>query len=256
MPLPKRFTNIHPRIIAMKKRIAGYRKYLPIVALVPMFFFSCSSIRHIRSVEKGELTASASFGGPFAGQLGWAPFPLLGIGANYGILDNIDVEAGWAVTSALFGVCELDGGCNWRPLKPADWKPGVIASARLLGTTDFQKGNSRLWPDASVTALWQLHSRVYGYLGMDNWFETRTMRYDGNEQSYHWLPVIYTGCDFGTSWLWQIEGKWYLPNIDPKASPSNPVKTISIGGQGSVGIFVGVSHSFGKIGNKREGGGK
>jgi hypothetical protein len=221
------------------------------------FLATCSSIRHVRPMEKGELTASASLGGPFAGQLGWAPFPLLGIGANYGILDKVDVEAGWAVTSALFGVCELDGGCNWRPLKPARWKPGIIASARMLGATDFQKGNSRLWPEASVTALWQLHPRVYGYLGMDNWFETRTTRYDGNDQRYHWLPLIHTGFDYGGSaWQWQIEGKWYLPNIDPLQSPANPVRTISIGGQGSVGVFVGVSHSFGKIANKREGGGK
>ena len=221
------------------------------------FLASCSSIRHVRPVEKGELTASASFGGPFAGQIGWAPFPLLGIGANYGVLDKIDAEAGWAVSSALFGVCELEGGCNWRPLAPMNWKPGLIAGARLLGTTDFQKGNSRLWPGAGVTLLWRLHPRVYGYCGMDNWFETHTTRYDGNEQQHHWLPVIHYGFDYGGSaWQWQIEGTWYVPNIDPLQSPSNPVKTVSIGGQGSIGVFLGVSHSFGKIGRTGKDGGK
>ncbi|MBN2036006.1 MAG: hypothetical protein JW768_04620 [Chitinispirillaceae bacterium] len=216
---------------------------------------SCASVRHVRPIETGELTASASFGGPFAGQIGWAPFPLLGIGANYGIMDNIDVETGWAVTSALFGVCELEGGCNWRPLKPAGGIPGIIASVKLLGTTDFQKGNSRLWPDAGITALWQLHPRLYYYAGMDNWFETHTTRYDGNKQKYHWLPIIHTGLDCGSpAWQWQIEAKWYVPNIDPLKSPSNPVQTITIGGCGCFGMFVGVSHSFGKMGRAGKGG--
>jgi hypothetical protein len=218
---------------------------------------SCASVRHVRPVEKGELTASASFGGPFAGQIGWAPFPLLGIGANYGFMEEFDVEAGWAVTSALFGVCELEAGCNWRPQVPVGWKPGIIASAKALGTTDFKKGNSRLWPDASITALWQFHPRFYYYAGMDNWFETHTTRYDGNAQKYHWLPVIHTGLDYGSNaWQWQIEAKWYVPNIDPLKSPSNPVQTVTIGGNGCLGMFVGVSHSFGIIAQAGKGGDK
>lgn len=225
--------------------------------VILMLLISCASVRHVRPIEKGELTASASFGGPFAGQLGWAPFPLLSVGANYGIMEKMDAEAGWAVTSALFGVCELEGGLNWRPMVSSGWRPGVIASARMLGTTDFGKGNSRLWPDVSVTAIWRLHPRWYYYAGMDNWFETHGTRYDGNEQRYHWLPVIHTGFDYGgNKWQWQIEGKWYVPNIDPLKSPSNPVQVVSIGGYGSFGVFIGVNHSFGKIGCAGKDGGK
>jgi hypothetical protein len=221
---------------------------------VMMTLISCTATRHIRPLEKGELTASASLGGPFAGQLGWAPFPLLGIGANYGVLDKVDVEAGWAITSALFGVCELGGGCNWRPLVPAGWKPGIIASAKLSGTTNFKAGQSRLWPDATVTALWRISPRLYYYAGMDNWFETHSIRYDGNEQKYHWLPIIHTGFDFGnTTWQGQIEGTWFVPNID---ATRHTVKTIEIGNYGCLGVFIGVGHSFGKIGCREKIGGK
>jgi hypothetical protein len=230
------------------------KQILSVVLAVFLFITllaSCSSVRHVRPVEKGELTASATFGGPFAGQIGWAPFPMLSLGTNYGVLEKIDIEAGWTVTSALFGVCELDGGCNWRPLGPAGVRPGVMVSAKALGATDFQKGNSRFWPDVGATALWRIHERSYCYRGMENWFETHTTRFDGNEQAYHWLPVVYSGIDYGGRiWQWQIEAKWFVPNIDPLDTPSNPVQTIGIGGYGSIGVYIGVSRSFGKIRDK------
>jgi len=69
---------------------------------------SCAPIRHVRPVDKGAIVATASVGGPFTGQIGWIPFPLLSVGANYGLADKIDIEAGFEGTSALFGVLELD----------------------------------------------------------------------------------------------------------------------------------------------------
>jgi hypothetical protein len=94
-----------------------------------------------------------------------------------------------------------------------------------------------------VTALWKLHPHLYCYAGIDNWFETHTTRYDGNPQNYHWLPVIHAGIDIGNkSWQGQIEGTWYVPNID---ATRHTVKTVGIGPQGCLGVFLGVSHSFG-----------
>ena len=62
---------------------------------------SCAPIRHVRPIDKGELVATASVGGPFTGQIGWAPFPLLSVGANYGLADKIDLEAGFEGTSGF-----------------------------------------------------------------------------------------------------------------------------------------------------------
>ena len=166
-------------------------------------------------------------------------------GQIYGIADKIDLEAGFEITSALFGVMELEGGCNWRPIVPSRWKPGLIAGIKLLGATDFKAGDTRLWPDASVTAVWRLSQKWYYYAGMDNWYEAETTRYDGNPQPYHWLPIIHTGFDFGNKrWQGQVEGIWYVPNID---ATRHTVKTIGIGPQGCLGVFIGASHSFGKI---------
>ena len=192
-----------------------------------------------------------SFGGPFTGQIGYAPLPLISAGADYGLADNVDVEAGWAVTSALFGVFELDGGCNWRPLLPAAWKPGIILGGKLLGATDFKADASRLWPGAGVTAVWRLHRLSYCYAGIDNWFETHTTRYDGNEQAYHWLPVIHTGIDYGNrTWQGQVEAVWYVPNIDARR---HTVETVGIGPQGCLGVFAGISRSFNLARGKKGG---
>jgi hypothetical protein len=206
---------------------------------------SCSSVRHVRPIDKGELAAGASIGGPFVGQIGHAPLPLFSAGINYGITSHIDIESSWEITSALFGILQLEGGCNWRPFVSSGWMPGLIASTKLLGAADFKAGNSRLWPDAGLTAVWRLTPRWYCYTGADNWFETHTIRYDGNKQPCHWLPIIHAGIDFGTnSWQIQLEGKWYVPNIN---ATRHTVRTTGIGTQGCLGVFLGGSYSFGKI---------
>jgi len=225
----------------LQKPFAG----MTAISLAMFILFSCAPIRHVRPIEKGELVMSAGVGGPFTGQIGWAPFPLISFGANYGVADKIDIEAGFEGTSALFGVLSLEGGCNWRPLAAEGWKPGLIAGAGLLGATDFKANQSRLWPDATLTAVWRLSPKWYYYAGMDNWFETHVTRYDGNVQQYHWLPVIHSGLDFGSpSWHVQLEGILYVPNID---ATRHVARTVDIGPQGCLGVFLGTSHSFGKI---------
>ncbi len=215
------------------------------IAAALFVFSSCSPVRTIRPIDKGELVGTAGIGGPFVGQIGYAPFPLISLGADYGLLDKIDIEAEFEGTSALFGVLELGGGCNWRPIAPAGWKPGLIAGFKLFGATDFKPHQSRLWPDVNLTAVFKLNPKLYYYAGMDNWFETDQTRYDGNVQAYHWLPVIHTGVDYGTNlWHVQLEGKWYVPNID---ATRHVGKTIGIGPQGCLGVFLGASHSFGKV---------
>jgi len=215
------------------------------VCIAALLCSLCAPIRHVRPIDKGELVATVAVGGPFTGQLGWAPFPLISLGADYGLMDKIDVEGEFEATSALAGVLQLQGGCNWRPVAPAGWKPGLVAGVKILGSTDFKPRQSRLWPDATLTAVFKLNPKWYCYAGMDNWLETHVTRYDGNEQAYHWLPVIHTGFDFGApSWSCQLEGTWYVPNID---ATRHVARTVGIGSQGCLGVFLGASHSFGKV---------
>lgn len=146
------------------------------------------------------------------------------------------------ITSALFGIAAVDAGCNWRPLVPAGWRPGVIVKCGVLAATDFSAG--RVWPDLGLTALWRPHRNCYWYAGVDNWFETHQTRYDNNPQTHHWLPVIHTGVDIGGKfWQWQVEGTWYVPNID---ATRHTAKTIEVGRYGCLGVFFGVNRSFKK----------
>jgi hypothetical protein len=204
---------------------------------------SCAPIRRMTPLELGETAVSASLGGPFLETLGWAPAPMLGIAANYGLYKNIDCEAGLSLTSALYGVVNADIGINYRPFMPHCYYPGLILNARFIGTTDFNRGNYRGFPDAAITGFWELPHHYYLYTGLENWFELRDIRYDGNRQKMHLLPLIHCGADKKYSrWDFQVEALWYLPFTDATHHVSN---TIEIGKNGMLGCMLGAGRTFG-----------
>jgi hypothetical protein len=208
-----------------------------------LFLCSCSTVRQIRPVDPGSISATASIGGPFVGQISWCPLPLISLAGNYGVIKNLDVELGWNATAALFGIMDLDLGVNYRPWLSQNWRPGLLLSAKGFLMTDFRPRNTLGYPDIGLTAFWQIHKDWYYYAGVENWFEYHSMRYDGNAQRYNWIPTIHTGMHVGNSkWLFQIEGKWYLPYAD---GTRHTVETV--GSLGAFGLFLGLSRDFGTL---------
>jgi hypothetical protein len=209
-----------------------------------LLLFSCSTVRQIRPLAKGESSAALSVGGPLT-QVGkiYIPLPLISVGYNYGLFEKLDIEAGFHVLSAVYGITQLDLGANWRPWAAAGYSPGLIVSPRLFVMTNFKPGSLRLYPDIGLTAYWQIAKYRYWYLGLDNWIEYHQVRDDGNEQKEHWLVAPYAGISLGSR-LWQVQAevKWYTPNL---VNNTRAVKNIGIGRYGIIGVFLGVSRSFG-----------
>jgi hypothetical protein len=226
----------------MKKCLSAI--FLPLVFYYTLVTFSCSPVRSIRPIDKGQSAVSLSLGGPIT-QVGktYIPLPLLCVGYNYGFFETMDIEAGLNFTDVLFGIGNIQVGTNWRPLIPQAFRPGFIISPKLFAMTDFKPKGSRLYPDIGLTAFWNLRKQWYLYGGWDNWIELNTIRDDGNTQNHHWLIAPYVGMDLGSDrWSFQVEIKLYTPNL---SNQGRPTKNIGVGEKGIFGVFLGMSRYFG-----------
>lgn len=208
---------------------------------------SCSTLRQIRPLAKGESSAAISVGGPIT-KVGnsYIPLPLISIGYNYGLVEKLDVEAGINLLSALYGIAEIDAGVNWRPWIARGFIPGLIASPKLFLLTNFTPASLRVYPDVQIAGYWEPWKYKYVYCGIDNWIEHHQTRDDGSPQTNHWLPAPIVGISLGNrQWQAQCEAKWYVPNL---INNTRAVSNIGIGNYGALGVMVGVSRAFG--GNK------
>lgn len=207
-----------------------------------VFISSCSTVRQIRPLERGESALTISLGGPIT-KLGdvYIPLPLLSAGYNRGILSNkLDIEAGLHLTEALYKTLMIDAGVNYRPILSNRWKPGLIITPKIFFMTNFK--NARLYPSLCITSNWKINSHVYIYTGLENWFEFSKTRDDNNKQKHHWLINPYLGTNFGRDKLFfQIEGRWYIPN---KSNQESTTSHIGVGEHGILGVMLGINYIF------------
>jgi hypothetical protein len=211
--------------------------------------FSCSAVRQIQPLEKGESAINVTLGGPVTEYIGdaSAPLPLLGIGYNYGLLNKLDIEAGIGVTQLLYRVLQLDAGVNFRPWTALRWRPQLILSPRFqftLGPMDFSTDlSARLYPALLLTVSWNAGPTLHPYIGIENWWDLQSERDDGAAQENHWLIAPYAGLSFcHKRWQFGAEFRVYTPNLpNTGRAPDNT----GFGDYGIIGAFIGVGRTFG-----------
>lgn len=220
-------------------------KYLLLILSFILLLSSCSTVRQIRPLDRGQSAMGLSVGGPITevGKI-YIPLPLLCLSYNRGILDKkLDLETGLQITQILYGILHLDIGVNYRPWQSRKWRPGFIVSPKIFLITDFEKLSTfRAYPDLGLTFFWEVKSNWYLYTGIENWFEFHQTRDDGNKQEHHWLIAPYLGINMGNEkWLFQFETRVYTPNL---ANTGRPTKNIGFGEYGILGFFLGVNYTF------------
>ncbi len=207
---------------------------------------SCSAVRQVVPLEPGESAINVSLGGPITQYIGdaYAPLPFLGVGYNRGIFHWMDVEAGIDVTHLLYKNLSFDLGANFRPVKTNRWRPSVTITPEAHIATNFQT-YFRFYPVLCLTGAWNpREGQFHPYLGVENMWELADEREDGLEQQDHWFFVPYGGLVWArTKWQWQLEARWYFPNIDSDygRAPTN----YGPGDHGILGVFLGVGRTFG-----------
>ena len=213
-----------------------------LLAVFLLFFcISCSSVRHVLPLQKGESAVDLSVGGPIT-KVGnvYIPLPLLSAGYRYGITENLGLESGLGITSMLYRNFHLDAGITWHPFLAQGARPGLFLSPRLFFLANSE--NFRLYPDLDLGTYWKLRNNLI-YTGVENWFEYHATRSDGNSQDHHWLIIPFLGYGYSfNKWQFQLEGRVYTPNLK---NTGRATENIGFGDYGILGVFIGFSRSLG-----------
>jgi hypothetical protein len=190
---------------------------------------------HVRPTPRHAVAVEASAGGPIA-LLGAAPvpLPLSTIGASYGVIDGLDVQAHVHLTTLFaFGVAGGDIGATWMPLTQRQARPALAFTGRLYAFTDFHSGTFG-YAELSGTVSWLLATRwlTYGTIGGLVEF---------NDGYVHWAPGVGEQVQLGRAWL-GLEVRWYDAGYETRLSSAN---WLSPGGLGAIGVVLGGGYRFG-----------
>lgn len=223
-----------------------FRFRLSLINLLVMaaLVWSCTPSRYVRPLAEGEKAVSGSFGGPFIQNFGAPiPIPFVTVGGAYGLKPQTTAFANIHVTSALFGVGQVDFGVTQGILRPDGWKPGLSASAVANAAVDAYEGRFKLWPQIDANAYWEYGAKKhYAFAGFSTWWEPRAFAHPKEAGIQMVVPGLQVGNTFaGNSWDKSLELKW---NNFVKPSEDAVVDWAAFGKLGGLGIQFSITKRF------------
>lgn len=217
-----------------------------LVVYILLFFiiYSCSPIKYIKPLEKGDHAATISMGGPLI-KYGAAtmPIPFLTANYGYGIDSSLTGFTSLNITSALFGNFQMELGASKQLLKQNNYFPALSFSP-VANIIYRNKDAFKFYPQLAINTFWEYgkHKNLV-YIGFDNWFELALKRAHGVQQPNHWIFMPSIGHTFtGNKWNFNVEAKLIAPNLSNEklvVDYQTPLKN-----NGAMGIFVGYTREF------------
>lgn len=205
---------------------------------------SCSTGAPVRVLREGQVIATASLGGPILpGKSPIGITPYLTAGAAYGSSDNVTLHGNLHLLMAAFGVIGFDAGASVRAMHQDDIIPEITVGARAIVFTDlvsFQ--NLRVYPDAQITASWEIADRTLLYAGTHATWNTPPRVFVFSEYGEHVDRLLISpmaGIQLPLSDNLSLQGEliWQAANVNTSAGIMEGVS--SIRGYGSFGMFLG-----------------
>ncbi len=211
--------------------------------LAVTLLFSCSPVRLIKPLEKGQKAIGGNFGGPIIDFAG-APIPIPYTAAFYakGITQKTSLYGGLHLTSLAFGVLQAEvGTCNqlWSNQSKT---LGFSVSPALQLALDRWDWNFRFWPQLDCQLYKTFTNQSFVYAGIGNWFEPTRMRPHNETQEKFWFMHPQLGYRWGKhKWNYGIESKWVGPNLPNKP---NVADYKGINGMGALGVYFSIMKRF------------
>jgi hypothetical protein len=206
--------------------------------------FGCSAHSNLTPVGKGNLDVAVSLGGPFIPIAETKiPTPYLSIGANYGISENMNMDANLHITSLFYQISGLDFGATWFPSLNEGFIPTWGIQPRLFVLTSFKsdvKDRFRIYPLVSSSSAWQLGDGLI-YLGFDFVFPLTQPDYDKESVDLIFSPFTGYRWELGKNMRLISELKWLGANVK---SDQLAVEYIKIGGYGAFSIMLSIEKNF------------
>ncbi|MGQ0507779.1 MAG: hypothetical protein ACT4TC_20955 [Myxococcaceae bacterium] len=201
-------------------------------ALVATLSSACGHVTHVRPTPKGQLDVQAAAGGPFVKIGPVLPLPLSTVGASYGVHEKVDVHAHVHLTSLAFGVGGLDVGATYLPLAERGWIPAVSLTGRLYGFTDLQ--SARPYLEVGAAGSYFFGERFLTYLALNT-----LVQFFGAPPL--WSVAVGEEVRLGHFGV-ALEARWFSPTHN---ITFNTVEWVGLGGQGALGIVLGLRYRFG-----------
>ena len=231
--------------ISIKSETNIYRFYRSFCLLIYIGLLTgCAAHSNLTPVGKGNVDVALGLGGPFIPIAETKiPTPYLSIGANYGLSENINVDANFHITSLFYQINGLDLGATWFPYLNDGILPTVGIQPRLLFLTSIKNDVNdrfRIYPLISSSAAWLFGDGLI-YLGFDFVFPLTKPDYDKESVDLILSPFTGYRWDLGENLRLISELKWLGANVK---SDQLAVEYIKINGYGAFSIMLSLEKNF------------
>jgi len=208
-----------------------------LLCIMTFVMMGCSAGQPIRILKDNETVITGSVGGPVVpAKVPTLIVPYLTAGIMHGISENITVHANLHALLSAFAVAGIDVGASTRLVHEQGIVPEITATARLLMFSDFRSfASSRIYPDVSVTASYEVAKRWLVYGGLHNTFQFTA-------PSYLVSPYVGSLVPLSDRFSLQAEFTWQAANVDTHSGVFEGRS--SIGGHGSAGFFLGGAYTL------------
>lgn len=186
----------------------------------------------VRTVNKDSTVMMASVGGPIVPSSSPAlVIPYLTIGAIHGLDSILSVYGNVHITAAVFGIVGLDAGASLRLVRQDGPVPELVAGLRSIMFVGFGSAvDARVYPNASLTASWEIAERTLLYVGSNATTQWRPGKLFHSPFVGLQIPISATAY-IQPEIIWQGAGTNTSSGVFKGES--------SIGGTGSIGVFIG-----------------
>ena len=222
----------------MKKNV------IVLICILTLASASCSTIRQVRPLEKGEHKVAVSAGGPLFTGLG-IPLPLLMASVNYqyGISSWLTMGGSVHLTPIIFGMFGF-GEINATAgiIKQSGVVPAVAVQANLHLLSDFST-DFLLFPETNIIASWRLGNSFLVYVSGGGMWNLYNEKGGGLPRDSLLVPSFVGGVQI-------ILGQWDLSTELKLIAPFDDSSSvlfgyIGVGSNGVIAPYISVSRRFG-----------
>ncbi|MBN1349750.1 hypothetical protein JXJ21_10105 [candidate division KSB1 bacterium] len=209
-----------------------------------LLLLACAAQTNLQPLGKSNLSANMSLGGPIVSAFGTRiPIPYATVGTNYGLTDQINMNANLHLMSLGYRIFGADIGASWFPVLNQGAMPVIGIQPRLLLFSSLKKdvdSRFRGYPLITNTYGWQLGSGLI-YSGFDLTIPLTLTDYDDEAASTIISPFAGYRWQLGQRTGLLTEVKWHGANM---RSTQLAVEYLPIANYGAITTLISIERRF------------
>lgn len=221
-------------------------RILTVTAVVSasLLFLGCGAHTSLTPLGKGQVAPTVSIGGPIVEAFDThIPIPYLLAGVDYGLSDDVNVNAAVHLLPLAYSVAGIDVGAAWFPLENNGWQPTLGVGPRLFAFASMKgdvDGRFLLYPAASGSAAWRAGPGVL-YTGADIALPLARPEYDEEAASFIFSPFLGYRWNVNRRYALLTELKWHGANV---ATDKVVTGYTAVGKHGAVTPIIAIQRRF------------